>query len=67
MTRLAGGVAPGSVDGSGSAARFNNPSGIAVSTSGTVYVTDTSNNLIRTISPTGLNLNFSAAAVRYFF
>ena len=59
VTRLAGGgsaagVASGSVDGTGSAAMFNNPSGIAVSSSGTVYVADRSNNLIRMISPTGL-------------
>ena len=59
VTRLAGGgsaggIAVGSVDGTGSAARFNGPYGIAVSTAGTVYVADRSNNLIRMISPTGL-------------
>ena len=59
MTRLAGGgsaggVTSGSMDGASSAARFYNPSGIAVSTSGTVYVADTFNHLIRMISPTGL-------------
>ena len=56
VTRLAGGgstgVAGGSVDGTGSAATFNYPIGIAVSTLGTVYVGDM-NNLIRTISPAG--------------
>ena len=59
VTRLAGGgsaggVAGGSVDGTGSAAMFNYPSGVAVSTSGTVYVADYYNHLIRMISPTGL-------------
>ena len=59
VTRLAGGgsaggVASGSVDGTGSAARFYNPSGVAVSTSGTVYVADNWYNLIRMITPTGL-------------
>ena len=58
MTRLAGGgsaggVASGSVDGTGSAARFYIPSGVAVSSSGTVYVADRNNNLVRMISPTG--------------
>ena len=61
MTRLAGGgsaggVASGSVDGTGSAATFNNPYGLAVSTSGTIYVADHYNHLIRMISPTGIAL-----------
>ena len=56
MTTLAGNSS-GSVDGTGPAAMFYNPSGIAVSTSGTVYVADMSNNLIRMISPTGINFN----------
>ena len=59
VTRLAGGgsaggVSAGSVDGTGSAATFYNPVGIAVSSSGAVYVADIGNNLIRMISPTGL-------------
>ena len=59
VTRLAGGgsaggVASGSVDGTGSAAMLNAPVGVAVSTSGTVYVADTHNHLIRMISPTGI-------------
>ena len=49
----AGGVASGSIDGTGSAAKFWYPVGIAVSTSGTVYVADTNNHIIRMISPTG--------------
>ena len=53
VTRLVGGVAVGSVDGTGSAATFYNPNGLAVSTLGTVYVADTNNHVIRTISPTG--------------
>ena len=52
----AGGVATGAVDGTGSAATFNFPRGVAVSTSGTVYVADLSNHLIRMISPTGTNI-----------
>ena len=59
VTRLAGGGSPsgvisGSIDGTVSVAMFSSPNGIAVSTSGTVYVADTSNNLIRMISPAGL-------------
>jgi hypothetical protein len=54
VTTLAGqpGVS-GSVDGVGSAARFNSPSGVAVSTVGTVYVADTYNHTIRAIAPDG--------------
>ena len=58
VTRLAGGgsatgVASGSVDGTGSAAKFNRPTGLALSTSGTIYVADRVNHLVRVISPTG--------------
>ena len=50
----AGGTASGSVDGTVSVATFSSPNGIAVSTSGTVYVADTGNHIIRMISPTGI-------------
>ncbi|OHE81629.1 MAG: hypothetical protein A3G75_03185, partial [Verrucomicrobia bacterium RIFCSPLOWO2_12_FULL_64_8] len=43
----------GSTDGTGSDARFNNPGGIAVDTSGNLYVTDTINNTIRKITAGG--------------
>jgi serine/threonine protein kinase/sugar lactone lactonase YvrE len=45
--------APGSADGAASDARFKSPGGIAVDTSGNVYVTDTGNNTIRKIAPGG--------------
>ena len=58
VTRLAGGgsaggVTPGSVDGVGSVARFYVPYGLSVDSVGNVYVADSSNLLIRTISPSG--------------
>jgi len=55
VTTLAGtaGVS-GSADGMGSAARFNAPSGVAVTGLGTVYVADTYNHTIRVISPDGV-------------
>ena len=43
----------GTTDGTGSAARFSNPQGIAVDSAGTVYVADGSNT-IRTITPAGV-------------
>ena len=61
VTRLAGGgsagfVASGSIDGTGSAALFTKPSGLTVSSAGTVYVADAWNHLIRMITPTGTNI-----------
>jgi sugar lactone lactonase YvrE len=43
----------GATDGTGSAARFNGPSGIAVDTAGIVYVTDMQNGTVRKITPAG--------------
>jgi serine/threonine protein kinase/sugar lactone lactonase YvrE len=40
----------GNTDGWGNSARFNNPFGVAVDSSGNVYVSDTANNTIRKIT-----------------
>lgn len=51
---IAGTAGPaGNVDGMGTAARFNGPTGIAVDIAGYVYVADTGNDTIRKISPVG--------------
>src|SRR5208282_5277818 len=50
---LAGGTTPGSADGTGTSASFNHPMGVAVDSTGNVYVADTANNVIRKISPKG--------------
>lgn len=48
VTTLAGSVGnSGSANGIGSSARFNSPSGIAVSTAGNIYVADRANHTIR--------------------
>ena len=43
----------GSADGTGAAARFYHPGGVAVDGSGTVYVADTYNHTIRKVTPAG--------------
>ena len=44
----------GSADGTGSAARFNSPRGVAVDSAGKVYVADTNNHTIRRITAGGV-------------
>ncbi len=54
VTTLAGlAGTSGSTDGTGSAARFNEPNGIAVDGASNVYVADTYNNTIRKVTPDG--------------
>ncbi len=60
VTTLAGTVGvSGSTNGTGTAASFNNPRGVAVDALGNVYVTDRGNHLIRKISPTGVVTTFA--------
>src|SRR5438874_2432196 len=54
FTTLAGAASPGSADGTGSAARFQNPECVATDSSGNVYVADSDNNTIRKINPAGV-------------
>lgn len=44
----------GSVDGTGSSARFNDPSDVGADSAGNVYVADTNNDTIRKITSTGV-------------
>ena len=80
VTTLAGlAGSSGNLDGAGSAARFNVPSGIAVDSTGTVYVADANNHTIRQIAPGGIvttvaglagssgNTNGTGSAARFNF
>jgi sugar lactone lactonase YvrE len=50
-----------SADGTGSAARFDSPNGIAIDSAGNIYVADTNNRTIRKISPAGVVSTFAGA------
>ena len=53
VATLAGSV-EGFIDGSGSAAAFNTPSGLALDREGNLYVADTGNHAIRKVTPQGV-------------
>ncbi len=54
VTTLAGSGVAGGANGTGTAAQFNKPSGIAVDKDGNVYVADYDNHRIRKITPAGV-------------
>lgn len=55
VTTLAGSPrVSGTADGTGSAAQFSSPQGVAVDGSGNVYVADTANHTIRKVTPSGI-------------
>jgi sugar lactone lactonase YvrE len=63
VTTLAGTPgATGFVDGPGSAALFNEPTGLAIDTAGNLYVTDTGNYTVRQITPAGFVTTLAGSA-----
>jgi sugar lactone lactonase YvrE len=66
VTTLAGRVGrSGSADGTGVAARFRSPRGVAVDSAGNVYVADTDNHTIRKVSPDGVVITLAGSAGRH--
>jgi streptogramin lyase len=63
VSTLAGSGTEGYADGQGTAAKFNKPYGVAVDSSGNVYVADTFNHRIRKITSTGLVTNFAGNGI----
>ncbi len=61
VSTFAGNGTPGYADAMGTSALFNNPEGLAVDAHGNVYVSDSYNNLIRTIASDGTTSTFAGS------
>jgi len=66
VSTLAGQTTPGFTNGTGVAAQFDSPSGVAVASDGTVYVADRNNDAIRKISAGGQVTTLAGSGVAGF-
>ena len=55
----------GSVDGTGTAARFFHPKGVALDAAGNIYVADTTNQTIRKVTPEGVSTTLAGSVGRF--
>jgi len=68
VTTLAGlANSEGNADGTGNAARFNKPAGVAVDSAGNVYVADTYNQTIRKVTPAGVVTTLAGGSAARFY
>ncbi|VDA99411.1 hypothetical protein S1OALGB6SA_479, partial [Olavius algarvensis spirochete endosymbiont] len=65
VSTLAGTGSAGSGNGTGTAAQFNHPAGVAVDSSGNVYVADSDNRRIRRITPAGVVSTFAGSTAGF--
>jgi sugar lactone lactonase YvrE len=66
VTTVAGSGKAGFVDGQGTAAQFDGPTGVAVDGEGIIFVADSGNHCIRKITPDGLVTTFAGGHGRGF-
>lgn len=67
VTTIAGSGASGYLDGQDTAARFNGLEGIALDGNGNLYVTESVNNRIRKISPSGLVTTVAGGGSQFYY